>query len=234
MDALPYRYVGVPLTAAIAAKLIAELFEGKVLERRVIADGALSAHVQRGGASPRGDIAQIARNALKDLRAEGKAVNVSVGHWQIGATASLVEGQQATIADIADATDEIPPATPLPADVLELGEGPHAVYLYYLPTYRKHAEANGKNCWPCKIGRTIGDPLTRIAQQAATALPEPPRMAAVLWTDASFEWERAFHAILAARKKRVVDAPGVEWFDTSPDEFREIAIWIDSAVQPSP
>lgn len=151
---------------------------------------------------------------------------MTIGHWQIGARSTDIIG------DVVPPQSEQPPAVdPLPSDVVELGEGPEAVYLYYLPTYRTLAEKNKRTIWPCKIGRTSRDPLSRIASQAATALPEPPYMAAVLWTDALLEWERAFHGVLAARGKRVLKALGVEWSETSPTEFVEIAVWIEPTLQ---
>lgn len=226
MDTSPYRYVGVPLTATIAGKLAVELFAGKVLERRVIGEGVLAAHLQRGGSAPRSDLGQVLRIALRELQAEGSATNVSTGHWQIGSPSSV---PTPPITNSLPSEQTLPIGT-LPSDVRQLGEGPEAVYLYFLPTYRVHAETNGRSTWPCKIGRTSGDPLLRIASQAATALPEPPHMAAVLWTQASLEWERAFHGVLAARGKRVLNALGVEWFDTSPSEFIDIAVWIDPSL----
>lgn len=229
MDALPYRYVGVPLTATIAAKLALELFDGQVLERRKIIDGVVSAHAERGGVPSRTDVGVIARHALSALRAEGRATNVSTGHWQIGTRTNELAPESTPHAEV-DSANAVPVVDPLPSDVLEIGEGPEAVYLYFLPTYRLHAEANGRSTWPCKIGRTSGDPLARVAAQAATALPEPPRIAALLWTTSSQEWERAFHGVLAARKRRVLNALGVEWFDTSPAEFIEIAVWIDPSL----
>ena len=216
-----YRYEGVPLTAGIAAELILENLKGQLLERRAISDAVLASHTSRGGGPPRGDITHIFKKALGDLRAEGAATNVSAGHWRIGELSARPLQEPAPI----DAEPVAP--DPLPKDAQELGEGPEAVYLYYLPTYRAHAEQAGRSKWPCKIGRTSSDPIVRITSQAATALPERPHMAAVLWTSSSADWERAFHAVLAVRGQRMPNALGSEWFETSPDEFVAIAVWLD-------
>jgi hypothetical protein len=206
MDTGAYSYIGVPLTATVAAQMIVELFDGQVVERRVIVDRVLATHMQRGGAGPRSDIGQIARHALSAFRAEGKAANISTGYWQIGLRSAADTTAPVTI-DEALVPVEV---EPLPSDVVELGEGPEAVYLYYLPTYRTLAERGGRVTWPCKIGRSAMDPLVRIASQAATALPEPPHMAAVIWTSTSADWERALHGVLAARGRRLHNALGVE------------------------
>lgn len=68
-----------------------------------------------------------------------------------------------------------------------------AVYVYYLPTYRLRAKEQGEKAWPCKIGRTDGDPLSRVLSQAATALPERPRIAIIIRTSYPIPWETALH-----------------------------------------
>lgn len=231
MEGERYRYLGVPLTATIAAELAEELFRGQISETGQIGDAVLAAHLKRGGIASRGDITRVTRSALSMLRARGTALNVTIGHWQIGPSANGWPHPLVSPEELSPAPGVEDDPNPLPNDVVELGEGPEAVYLYFLPTYKRHAEVTGKPTWPCKIGRTSGDPLARIASQAATALPEPPYMAAVIWSDNSIAWERAFHGVLAARRRRIENALGVEWFETSPQEFVEIASWIEPGLR---
>ena len=87
-----------------------------------------------------------------------------------------------------------------------------AVYLYYLPAYRLQSETENGTVWPCKVGRTDRDPLVRILSQAATALPEKPHVALIVYTKHPFALEAAIHAVLTLRGKKVDDSPGKEWF----------------------
>jgi len=85
------------------------------------------------------------------------------------------------------------------------------------------AEESGENRWPCKIGRTDQNPLQRVLSQAATALPEKPVVAVVFRTKYSAALETAFHSVFTLRGLAVRDAPGTEWFLTSPDEVVALA-----------
>jgi hypothetical protein len=59
--------------------------------------------------------------------------------------------------------------------------------------------------------------------QAATALPERPFVAVVFRTKYSAALEAAFHSVFTLRGLAVQDAPGAEWFLTSPDEVIALA-----------
>ena len=108
-----------------------------------------------------------------------------------------------------------------------LGSGLGSVYVYYLPTYRMRAEERSEHSWQCKIGRTEGSALDRVLSQAATALPEKPFLAIVLRTKYPRALEAALHAVLTLRGLRIEDAPGSEWFLTSPGEVIALAKLFD-------
>lgn len=103
------------------------------------------------------------------------------------------------------------------------------MYLYYLPMYRARAKERGEHRWPCKIGRTEQNPLQRVLSQAATALPEKPFIAVAFRTKYSAALEAAFHAVFTLRGLAVQDAPGTEWFLTSPQEAIALAKVFDPA-----
>lgn len=86
-----------------------------------------------------------------------------------------------------------------------------AVYWYSFPAYQRPSGP-----YPIKIGRG-NDPLTRISQQV-TAMPEQPVVLGKFEHADTSNLERALHAILTLRGKRKKDAPGAEWFVTTPDE----------------
>ena len=226
MDDQEYLYKQVPITPAIIESLTGELFSGQLVERQTIVEEVTRVHLARGG--KRGD-AQSAtgsvKKALNNMLQRGLAENPSRGHWRI-----LTIGQHTGIPVPQDLAVPLPVTTAEespqsedsvgipPVAELSLGTGSGAIYVYYLPTYRRHAQQLGESVWPCKIGRTDRDPLERILAQAATALPERPVVALVLRTSLPVAWEAALHGVLTIRGLKIKDSPGSEWFLTSPEE----------------
>ena len=103
-----------------------------------------------------------------------------------------------------------------------IGSGNGSVYLYYYPQYQERAESKGESVWECKIGRTThSEAGTRIRQQA-TGLPESPMIGLHIKTDKEKKIERIIHDILKVRGTHIADAPGREWFLTSPSEVEDI------------
>jgi hypothetical protein len=226
-----YRYKGQPLTPAIFKELVIELFQGKLTERHVIVEEALRIHLARGGTNSRAqDLPRSVKKALSELREAGLAENPSFGYWRViskdptppEAVHALEETRPA---DYVQSQGD-PPVEEPAADII-LGVGSGAAYLYYLPTYRILAESNGEKLWPCKVGRTGQDPLTRILSQAATALPEKPHVAIIIHTDQPAVLESTLHGALTLRGRLIEDSPGSEWFLTNPDEVLALAQSLD-------
>ena len=114
-----------------------------------------------------------------------------------------------------------------------IGSGKSSVYLYYYPQYRESAESKGEKVWECKIGRTIhGEADGRIRGQA-TGLPESPKIGLHIKTDKEVKIEQIIHDILKLRGKHIEDAPGREWFQTSPSEVEEIYNFIGESSHES-
>lgn len=90
-----------------------------------------------------------------------------------------------------------------------------SVYWYTFPRYK---EADGP--YPIKIGRG-NNPEARIGQQV-TAMPEQPEILGMYEHEDTHNLERALHAVLSLRGKRKKDAPGAEWFVTTPEEIKEL------------
>lgn len=227
-----YKRVGQPPTPAAIQDLILELFAGQLVERRTIVDEVLATHIKRGGLPSRAkDFPRSVKKALTKLQEGGKAEHPSHGYWRIGApaeTAEPLQGAQESATCPAE-TAVCPPDEEAEQPIADtvLGEGSGVVYLYYLPAYRAAAERNGDVLWPCKIGKTDGDPLTRVLSQAATALPERPHIAVILRTDMPKTWETALHNALTLRGLRIKDSPGAEWFLSSPDELLDLIRALD-------
>ena len=115
----------------------------------------------------------------------------------------VLVGLAATEADVVDDVDE--------DEAVDENTAAPSVYWYTFPAYRKD---NG--AYPIKVGRR-NNPMARIGQQV-TAMPEQPDILGTFEHSDPANLERALHAILNLRGKRKKDAPGSEWFVTTPEE----------------
>lgn len=97
----------------------------------------------------------------------------------------------------------------------EEGAALPAVYWYTFPAYQKETEP-----YPIKIGRG-NNPQARIAQQV-TSMPEQPLILGTFEHEDTTALERALHSVLTLRGKRKKDAPGIEWFITTPVEIENL------------
>jgi hypothetical protein len=88
-----------------------------------------------------------------------------------------------------------------------------AIYWYTFPAYKRSTGP-----FPIKIGKGA-DPESRIMQQV-TPMPEKPEiLGTYLHVDAD-NLEKAIQYVLKVRGKRKADAPGAEWFMTTPEEIK--------------
>jgi len=225
-DDANYPYKGIPLTGTSAQFLIRKLFAGKLVERQILADEVMRVHLASGGLKPSAqNVSAVFKNALYDMKESGAAENTAVGYWRIHQSPLAGDiGQTESVESSSTSQTSSPEliASPEPAADVEVGTGPGAIYVYYLPTYRLRAQEQGEKAWPCKIGRTDSDPLSRVLSQAATALPERPRIAIIIRTAYPSAWETALHGVLTLRGLQIDSVPGVEWFLTSPEEILEL------------
>jgi hypothetical protein len=231
VDPLAYPYRGVPLKPMIVQFLIRKLFSGKLVERQVLIDEVLSAHLAAGGLKASAESpTDTFKKALANMKEKGEAENTVPGYWRIHpapeSDSHILAIPEDSLMESDKESSATKPGTEMTADV-ELGSGPGAIYVYYLPTYRLRAEERNEKSWPCKIGRTDRDPLSRILSQAATALPERPHISLILWTSQTNAWEASIHGALTVRGLQLEDTPGVEWFLTSPEEILELIKSID-------
>ena len=70
--------------------------------------------------------------------------------------------------------------------------------------------------------------------QAPTAMPEWPTVWLAIETDEALVLERTIHGVLRLRDRWSEDAPGSEWFTTSPDEVESIYSWIRAGESETP
>jgi hypothetical protein len=231
-----YLYSGVPITPHIVRQLIKELFAGNLVQRQVIIDQVLDTHIKRRGLPPKGGggCSGAVKKALQTMQEAGEAENPSLGYWKILPTDTEVAAETTENADLQETEVKDSPPDDSIAEVV-LGTGTGSVYLFYLPTYRTRAEEHKESSWACKIGRTEHkNVLNRILAQAATALPEKPVVGLVLRTKYSLALEKALQNVLTLRSLAIEDAPGNEWFLTSPAEVIALAKVFDPHSYDSP
>jgi hypothetical protein len=97
------------------------------------------------------------------------------------------------------------------SDVIRIGEGAAAVY------------ASGYRGYPdrLKVGATEADTVQRIAAQIGTGTPDKPVLHVEIKTNDCRALERAIHAVLEARGKRITGG-GAEWFKVGREEILTI------------
>ena len=192
-----YKYAGKPLTEKIARELIVEIFSGKTgVQKKKIKQDVDETHTSRGGSLSTNEMHPVSA-ALSVMKNQGLANNPTRGQWSILSKSELHPN------DLYDSDT-----------VRTLGSGTDSVYICYYPAYRYLAEYEGKEFWACKIGR--------IESQARTEMPEPPEIRLIFKTDDPENLEQILHDILKFRGKHIADAPGKEWFMTSPSEVEGI------------
>lgn len=205
-----YKYYGLELTANVFKELLIELYDGKQFKRQDAIDTIVSFHKDHGGFTNKNGYVAVFKNASRRLSNEGLE-NIGYGTWRLNykkETLEIVEEQKSE--DISYTVDKI------------IGEGNNAVYVYYYDTYKELAELKDQAYWECKIGRTDREPIQRVLNQAGTCHPEYPHIALVINCPNSNVLESALHNTLKLRGRHLPDAPGDEWFITSPDEIEDI------------
>lgn len=88
------------------------------------------------------------------------------------------------------------------------------IYWYTFPAYKRSTGP-----YPIKIGKGA-DPVARIMQQV-TPMPEKPEVLGQYTHPDADNLEKAIQYVLKVRGKRKADAPGAEWFLTTPEEIAQ-------------
>ena len=209
------------LTIRRARDLILQQFRGQTR----VPTWQIVSHVEKVHCEGVGELSanekQIVSDALGSLRARGQAENPERGYWSFLTTTEAGESEAPKMIEKPQRQVNTSGVKNI-APERTIGSGRSSVYLYYYPQYRESAESKGKKVWQCKIGMTIhGEADGRIREQA-TGLPENPKIGLHIKTDKHKKMERIIHDILKVRGKHIEEAPGTEWFVTSPSEVAEI------------
>ncbi|TDK23509.1 GIY-YIG nuclease family protein [Arthrobacter crusticola] len=179
-------------------------------------------HLAMGGAPTETDIRTLIKKAVLILARTGLLEPAGKpGWWRWRAGANIPAEQQFGAGVLAAGEFEVAPQG------ASEGRGSGCIYVYYFPTYKELAVRKQEARWPVKVGMTAtGNSCIRVFNQQGTAMPEAPVVAYVRRTDTPRRLEQGLHAILHCRGQQLVDAPGAEWFLSSPDEIKKIVDWV--------
>lgn len=114
------------------------------------------------------------------------------------------------------------------SDDEEANESDGWIYAFSFPAIVK-----SEGCYPIKIGKTRGDVQARVDDQARASVSfERPAILGKWKVQRIGPSELAIHNVLKARNKWREDAPGKEWFDTTPTEIESIISFISPSNRP--
>lgn len=221
MTTIPdYPFRGVPLSPSACLQVVTTWVLGdEPMSRQAIIARVEELHSEHGGTLKDGKhLLSALKKALNEGRSKGHLTSPRTGYYR-----RVAHPVQAVAAEELGA-----PGRGFDAAV---GTGTEAVYVYYLPAYRKLADTTGEASWPCKVGRSTAiRAAARIKEQFEQA-PERPHLALLLCTEDAGRLERHLHSTLDAKGLRLTEAQGGEWFQTSPKEVLLLAHetrWLDA------
>jgi hypothetical protein len=181
------------------------------------------AHAANGGTAGNG-IAAF-KKAVADLIDRGIVRQPAPGFYELVGDKSQGEAE-AGVVEAGEPLEAASVGVELVSTNVVIGGGPESVYVYYNETDERLARAEGRDTWDCKIGFTAGNVSVRILGQAPlTSMARLPKVGLVIKTDDAKGLERVLHYMLDEAEARIDDAPGTEWFVTSP---KRIADWYDA------
>ena len=160
----------------------------------------------------------------KILRNKGLLKNLGYGQWLFKS-----EANETSLELDSYVTKEEDSQIPIDET---LGTGNETVYVYYYDAYRQLAETRGQKHWPCKVGMTSQQTISRIFSQTGTAYPESPHIAIEFKCNDAKGLENVFHSVLSFRKRKVESAPGNEWYYTTLEELKEIFEFVLNGTEP--
>ena len=99
------------------------------------------------------------------------------------------------------------------------GHGNQAVYIYYYKRYQTDYQKEGYEQWPCKIGFSKQNAISRVEKQVITSSPEKPIIGAIIKTNDGYLLEQTLHSILKLFHQQIQNATGKEWLMTNPQEI---------------
>lgn len=219
-----YKYTGLPLTPSLIEELILQVFNNRTIKRDVIVSQIRQYHLDNGGVLNGTNLTHSVKKALNTLSKNKKGINRGYGQWYI--TNNEIDDKPISFeVENLDSNLQLSAVeaiqSPIATNICEDFYGA-SIYLYYYETYEKLSQLEDRNIWPCKIGMSSTDSLSRILTQVGTSFPERPIIALIIKTEKANQLEQMLHSILNFKGRKVENSPGKEWFYTSPNEISNL------------
>ncbi len=208
---------GVPLMSSNASKIIIELFSKKgQWVRKVLVREVERIHKLRGGENGIQKAEPVVKKELTRLQNKGVVEKAlpAYGIWR-----------RSKNFPISNEVDFAPIDAPESSEISiekTIGSGDEFVYVYFSPSSKELAQFKNSDIWPCKIGRTSTSVQDRIYEQGIkTSFSEYPVVGLIIRTSDATTLEGLIHEALEACDCDIENAPGDEWFTTSPDRIEK-------------
>ena len=218
-----YKYAGIPLTPNVIADLAKSLMRNPMFRRQELIETVRDYHEANGGGATDSNLVGSVKKALSVLTRDGLLEQTGAyGLWRW-----VVSPEPEALPDLGLDVDEDADDLEMTDQTMVEGEGSGSVYVYYFPSYKALADLRHEDRWPVKIGMSaVSNARIRISSQQGTAMPEEPVVAYVRKTDTPHRLERCIQSILFYREQQIEDAPGNEWFRSTPHEVKSLVDFI--------
>lgn len=216
-------YSEVRLTGVVMEEILLKLSMPQLMTRQELLDLIIDYYTSHGGRALPNDPVSTFKHASSMMR-KHNADNVyhpTAGLWRFGNHESEEDSSDCLETDLSIGIDTDDMLDSLIPDKI-VGDGNESVYMYYYDDCKDLAAFRNESHFKCKIGRTVFDPVERIKAQHGTSSHSKPHIALVIKCDNSSAVENLIHSFLMLQNRHIDDAPGTEWFFTSPDEVLDI------------
>lgn len=184
-----YIYANLELTPNVFAHVALCLCHDTQRSRRDVINGVVKFHQNNGELINKNDYRPTFKKASEVLRDKEAVKKRGNGQWLFG---PILNQTNVNLDSYVPSEED----TQIPIDET-LGSGNETAYVYYYDAYRQLAEAKGQEHWPCKVGMTSLQTISRIFSQAGTAYPEYPHIATEFKCNDAKGLENALHSVLS-------------------------------------
>lgn len=194
-----YLYSNLELTPNVFAHIAMSLCRGTQRSRGDVITGVVVYHQTHGGITAGNEYISTFKKATKILRNKGLLKNLGYGQWLFKS-----EANETSLELDSYVTKEEDSQIPIDET---LGTGNETVYVYYYDAYRQLAETRGQKHWPCKVGMTSQQTISRIFSQ--TGLPTQKARTSPLSLSAMTQrdWRMSFTLYYLSEKEKLNRRP---------------------------
>ncbi len=215
-----YIYKEAELTPTVLAVIMIHQLNGKRFKRSEAIEAAKEYHLRHGGLAMRDNYTDTFKRVANDQLSDYMN-NIIRNLWYLNFTPEDLEDFIERPEDSKEKSEECVPTTNVAVEMADdiIGEGDECVYVYYYETYKEMAMMKGQKKWKCKIGMSTSSAADRVMSQTGTALPEKPHIGLIIKTTNAKCLESLLHHCMKYHGAYIAEAPGTEWFETSPEEI---------------